>query len=223
MVHCLLSTRYSLGWKLQLRAGGVAYANNNVTRSSVGTISKGRGGWEDGALGYYKEGKKTGFTMNYDFFLLFNKKLSDFSVDGLLGGSLLLYENKESGSFHERMACLFPVLFDAFRRKSDRGCGTKTKKVNSLFGTLTLGYKDTYYLEATGRNDWSSTLPSNDKSYFYPSVGVSIIPSNMSLAGLDTLLEIERMWTVSKTDLAIYDLDRAYTIKQNVWDETEYG
>ena len=56
---------------------------------------------------------------------------------------------------------------------------TKTKKVNSLFGTLTLGYKDTYYLEATGRNDWSSTLPSNDKSYFYPSVGVSIIPSNI--------------------------------------------
>ena len=51
--------------------------------------------------------------------------------------------------------------------------------MNSLFGTLTLGYKDTYYLEATGRNDWSSTLPSNDKSYFYPSVGVSIIPSNI--------------------------------------------
>lgn len=80
--------------KLQLRAGGVAYANNNVTRSSVGTISKGRGGWEDGALGYYKEGKKTGFTMNYDFFLLFNKKLSDFSVDGLLGGSLYYTKTK---------------------------------------------------------------------------------------------------------------------------------
>ena len=44
-----LSFKYEiLPWlKLQLRAGGVAYANNNVTRSSVGTISKGRGGWED--------------------------------------------------------------------------------------------------------------------------------------------------------------------------------
>ena len=74
--------------KLQLRAGGVAYANNSVNRSSVGTISKNRGGWKDGALGYYEENKKTGFTMNYDFFLLFDKKLKDFSIDGLLGGSL---------------------------------------------------------------------------------------------------------------------------------------
>ena len=55
-----LSFKYEiLPWmKLQLRAGGVAYANNNVTRSSVGTISKGRGGWEDGALGYYKEARR---------------------------------------------------------------------------------------------------------------------------------------------------------------------
>lgn len=59
------------------------------------------------------------------------------------------------------MACLFPVLFDKASVESPIvDAETKTKKVNSLFGTLTLGYKDTYYLEATGRNDWSSTLPS---------------------------------------------------------------
>lgn len=217
-----LSFKYEiLPWlKLQLRAGGVAYANNNVTRSSVGTISKGRGGWEDGALGYYKEGKKTGFTMNYDFFLLFNKKLSDFSVDGLLGGSLYYTKTKNLEAstknglsvpgFYSIKASVESPIVDA---------ETKTKKVNSLFGTLTLGYKDTYYLEATGRNDWSSTLPSNDKSYFYPSVGVSIIPSNIiSLPDWIPFWKLRGSWTVSKTDLAIYDLDRAYTIKQNVWD-----
>ena len=217
-----LSFKYEiLPWlKLQLRAGGVAYANNNVTRSSVGTISKGRGGWEDGALGYYKEGKKTGFTMNYDFFLLFNKKLSDFSVDGLLGGSLYYTKTKNLEAstknglsvpgFYSIKASVESPIVDA---------ETKTKKVNSLFGTLTLGYKDTYYLEATGRNDWSSTLPSNDKSYFYPSVGVSIIPSNIiSLPDWIPFWKLRGSWTVSKTDLAIYDLDRAYTIRQNVWD-----
>ena len=108
MVHCLLSRDTPLA-EIAIACGRVAYANNNVTRSSVGTISKGRGGWEDGALGYYKEGKKTGFTMNYDFFLLFNKKLSDFSVDGLLGGSLY-YTKTKIWKLPRRMACLFPVF-----------------------------------------------------------------------------------------------------------------
>ena len=69
-----LSFKYEiLPWlKLQMRTGGVYNSNNMVTRSSVGTISKNRGGWRDGALGYYKEAKETSFTMNYDFFLLFD-------------------------------------------------------------------------------------------------------------------------------------------------------
>ena len=217
-----LSFKYEIlpSTKLQLRAGGVAYANNNVTRSSVGTISKGRGGWEDGALGYYKEGKKTGFTMNYDFFLLFNKKLSDFSVDGLLGGSLYYTKTKNlEASTKNGLSVPGFYSIKASVESPNVDAETKTKKVNSLFGTLTLGYKDTYYLEATGRNDWSSTLPSNDKSYFYPSVGVSIIPSNIiSLPDWIPFWKLRGSWTVSKTDLAIYDLDRAYTIKQNVWD-----
>ena len=96
--------------------------------------------------------------MNYDFFLLFNKKLSDFSDDGLMGGSLYYTKtmNLEASSkiglsvpgFYSIKASVESPIVDA---------ETKTKKVNSLFGTLTLGYKDTYYLEATGRNDLSST------------------------------------------------------------------
>lgn len=88
-----------------------------------------------------------------------------------------------------------------------------------MFGTLTLGYKDTYYLEATGRNDWSSTLPSTDKSYFYPSIGLSVIPSNiLHLPEWIPFWKLRGSWTVSKTDLGIYDLNTAYTIQQNVWD-----
>ena len=50
-------------------------------------------------------------------------------------------------------------------------------------------------------------------------MGVSIIPSNIiSLPDWIPFWKLRGSWTVSKTDLAIYDLDRAYTIKQNVWD-----
>ncbi|MEC5145006.1 SusC/RagA family TonB-linked outer membrane protein [Chitinophaga sp. 212800010-3] len=48
------------------------------------------------------------------------------------------------------------------------------KGVNSVYGMLNVGYKGMVYLDVTGRNDWSSTLP-NAVSYFYPSTSLSIL------------------------------------------------
>lgn len=48
-------------------------------------------------------------------------------------------------------------------------------ETNSVFGSLSLGYKYFLYLDVTGRNDWSSTLPADNWSYFYPSVSLSFI------------------------------------------------
>jgi ferric enterobactin receptor len=55
------------------------------------------------------------------------------------------------------------------------------------FGEAGVSYKDILYLTATGRNDWSSTLPVNNQSYFYPSVSgafnfTSLLPRNTSLS-----------------------------------------
>src|SRR6266576_1047459 len=49
------------------------------------------------------------------------------------------------------------------------------KKVNSLYGSASLGYKDWLTLDLTGRNDWSSTLPENANSLFYPSIGAAFV------------------------------------------------
>ncbi|HVX51820.1 MAG TPA: SusC/RagA family TonB-linked outer membrane protein [Chitinophagaceae bacterium] len=48
-------------------------------------------------------------------------------------------------------------------------------KQNSVFGFLNLAYKDYLFLDFTGRNDWSSALPSDEQSYFYPSVSSSFV------------------------------------------------
>ncbi|TDX02065.1 TonB-linked SusC/RagA family outer membrane protein [Dinghuibacter silviterrae] len=48
----------------------------------------------------------------------------------------------------------------------------------SIFGNATVGYKDFLFLDVTGRNDWSSTLPVNNCSFFYPSVSASFIFSD---------------------------------------------
>ncbi|HMH23316.1 MAG TPA: SusC/RagA family TonB-linked outer membrane protein [Puia sp.] len=53
-----------------------------------------------------------------------------------------------------------------------------TTQTQSVFGNATLGYKDFLFLDITGRNDWSSTLPIQNCSFFYPSVTGSFIFSN---------------------------------------------
>jgi len=58
-----------------------------------------------------------------------------------------------------------------------------TKQVNSIYSSATIGYKDYLYVDLTARNDWSSALPAENNSYFYPSVGLTAIVSNMTELG----------------------------------------
>jgi ferric enterobactin receptor len=60
-------------------------------------------------------------------------------------------------------------------------------RLTGAFGEVGVSYKDIVYLTATGRNDWSSTLPVHNQSYFYPSVSgafnfTSLLPRNTLLS-----------------------------------------
>ncbi|MEN8251665.1 MAG: hypothetical protein ABFS32_22285 [Bacteroidota bacterium] len=57
------------------------------------------------------------------------------------------------------------------------GEGIRRERNNSVFSFVNLSYDNYLFVELTGRNDWSSTLPEGDNSYFYPSVSVSFIAS----------------------------------------------
>ncbi len=53
--------------------------------------------------------------------------------------------------------------------------GVSHKKVNSLYGSASFNFKDWLNVDITGRNDWSSTLPKNANSLFYPSIGAAFV------------------------------------------------
>lgn len=57
--------------------------------------------------------------------------------------------------------------------------GIIRERQNSVYSFLNLSYDNYLFLELTGRNDWSSTLPSENNSYFYPSVSLSFIPTEI--------------------------------------------
>lgn len=52
-------------------------------------------------------------------------------------------------------------------------------RVNSVFASATIGFKDKVFVDLTARNDWSSTLPAENNSFFYPSIGVTGVLSEL--------------------------------------------
>ena len=88
------------------------------------------------------------------------------------------------------------------------------KKINSLYGFLNLGYRDFVFLELTGRNDWTSSLPLENNSYFYPSASLSFIATKaFDLRRLDWLSfwKIRGAYARTATDTDPYQVDFVYT------------
>lgn len=86
------------------------------------------------------------------------------------------------------------------------------KKINSLYGFLNLHFKDYLFLELSGRNDWSSALPIQNNSYFYPSASMSFILSevlDLSHTGI-SFLKLRAAYAETATDTDPFALDFTY-------------
>lgn len=88
--------------------------------------------------------------------------------------------------------------------------GDYNKQVNSLYGLATLGYNNYLFLDLTGRNDWSSTLPDGENSYFYPSVSSSFVFTeampNLTFGGLLDYGKLRASWAKVGNDADPYQL-----------------
>ncbi|HAI37146.1 MAG TPA: SusC/RagA family TonB-linked outer membrane protein, partial [Maribacter sp.] len=69
--------------------------------------------------------------------------------------------------------------FNNSRQAVQVSSNNSEKRINSLYGYARFGYDNVLFMDITGRNDWSSTLPEGNNSYFYPSVTLSAIASDM--------------------------------------------
>ncbi len=87
------------------------------------------------------------------------------------------------------------------------------KKINGIYGFLNLSYDKFLFLELTGRNDWSSSLPSNNNSYFYPSASLSFIPTeafDFEIPGL-SFWKLRGAYALTATDTDPYQVDFVYS------------
>jgi TonB-linked SusC/RagA family outer membrane protein len=114
--------------------------------------------------------------------LLYHQRFDNISILSTLGGNRLDYKGWWQNSEIRQLKVPNLQSMQNFDDKSwvnaDNGAES-WKRINSLFGSISVGYNDYVYLDVTARNDWSSTLPLKNCSYLYPSIGTSIIPTTM--------------------------------------------
>ncbi|NWJ50889.1 MAG: SusC/RagA family TonB-linked outer membrane protein [Bacteroidetes bacterium] len=87
------------------------------------------------------------------------------------------------------------------------------KKLNSVYGFLNLSYKSYLFLDVTARNDWSSTLPKGEWSYFFPSVSGSFLFSDViQLPEFISFGKLRLAWAEGATDNDPYRINTTYSV-----------
>ena len=91
----------------------------------------------------------------------------------------------------------------------------KDKRLNSVFGTAQFGYKDGFFVDVTARNDWSSALAFTESmSFFYPSVGASILLDKFIDLGKDiNMLKLRASYSIVGNDVPVFMSNLRYTLK----------
>ena len=127
-------------------------------------------------FGSYEEDAYTVNETNTEARLAYTKKLNtDFSLDAFIGGNISSILNEQNDQIAPKLAVAGLYTLSNSRDPLISSNYYGKLKTYSYFGSAQLGFRNFAFLNLTGRNDWSSTLPRANLSYFYPSVNGSLI------------------------------------------------
>lgn len=163
---------FSPKWELMIRSGiDLSFDTREMIRPY---------GLKNFPKGYYQQQDVFSYENNTDVLLTYRNQLSNsFNLSVSVGA------NRMDNKYKMQQAYVKDLITPGVYKLSNGVAAPITtfternKRVNSVYGTATLSYANKIFLDVTGRNDWSSTLPSGNNSFFYPSVSTSFILSDL--------------------------------------------
>jgi hypothetical protein len=171
---------YSITDKLSfIVKGTVDYVDYKMTQKDAA----GSNATNVSANGRYVFGNRTDTKYYSDALFKYDDTFGKLNVGAFIGGSYSKRKWNGMGANNGTNNLLYPNVFSTQNYPTNTVIseyGGETI-LQSLFGSVSLGYNDMFYLDISARNDWSSTLIGTDDgaSYFYPSVGAVALLSNV--------------------------------------------
>lgn len=166
----------------------------------------------DRSRGDFQTWNSERLTVDYDALLTYDRKITeDIAFDINLGASS--YYRKYQQEYNATDGLIVPNVYSLNNSQGNVRATTHTDKraTQSIYATLGVDLFDAVFLNLAGRNDWSSTLPLENRSYFYPSASISTVASNyIKLPDWFDFLKLYGSWAQVSSDLNPYQITSYY-------------
>ena len=151
------------------RLGTDFYNDSKFTGLAIGSLNLGNG------EGFIANDQITSTDINSDLIISLNKDINeDISLGVIVGHNY--FDRKNRRYYTQGIDIAIPGFNHITNTVSNLIRDVNTNKTTSaVYADISIGYKDFLFLGLTGRNEWSSTLPEDDNSFFYPSASLGFI------------------------------------------------
>jgi len=149
------------------RAGTDFYTQQRQQKTAQGTIGRETGAYSSDII---RENQ-----LNTDLMATIKRDITeDFNIKALIGHNINIRKNQIQNNQSTDLTVDGLYSFSNAQNNTPSN-HYEERRLVGVYGDVTLGYDNYLFLELTGRNDWSSTLPKNNNSFFYPSANLSFI------------------------------------------------
>ncbi len=189
-------------WFIQYRLGIDSYTQINSNRIAAGGVIKQV--WQNGMM---SDNTRRFKYLSHNFMSNMSKKFGDFDFNLLLGGAS--DDTKTNSNYMMAYNFSVPDFYsyaNASTENKQFAHSASQKRLLGLFGEFRVAWKNMLYLTVTGRNDWTSTLPIENRSYFYPSVSGSFIFTELlPKSDILTFGKVRASWAKVGKDTGAYE------------------
>jgi TonB-linked SusC/RagA family outer membrane protein len=210
--HVSATYEFTNWLKLMVRSGTDVFNDLHISKRAFST--------QRFPYGQYREDKIYFEERNSDFLLSFNRPLSTkLTLSASFGGNNMRQTNNYLRVSANQLSVPGIYNFANTRVPLTNNQYNQGKIINSLYGSAQFGFNEFLFLDVAGRNDWSSTLPPEHNSYFYPSVSLSAVINDMiNLPDVVSYAKVRTGWAQVGNDTDPFNLRNVFLNGTNLWD-----
>lgn len=209
----VLNAQAKLRWQvlpnlsLQARASGREKKTFESMQSPKSYMNYG-----DSRNGDYKMWNNAQMNVDLDFLASYNKQISkDFNFTLNAGASTFNRDEQQEYASSDGLIVPFVYSLNNTQGPVQATNYQQEKSIRSVYGSANFDLFNAVYLNVTGRNDWSSTLAKENRSYFYPSASLSTMVSDyIRLPKTLDYVKLYTSWAQVSNDLAPYSINSTY-------------